>query len=91
MAKKLRGELFYLSANDLKTGEVVYYSNKSWSKDLNKAQVIRREDIEEYEQIADLNEKNCKIISPTFVELNNNGKIKKLRDLIRYKGITFSN
>ena len=91
MAKKLRGELFYLSANDLKTGEVVYYSNKSWSKDLNKAQVMRREDIEEYERIADLNEKTCKIISPIFVELNNHGKIKKLRDLIRYKGITFSN
>lgn len=91
MAKKLRGELFYLSANDLKSGEVVYYSNESWSKDLNKAQVIRREDIEEYERIADLYERACKIISPTFVELNNNGKIKKLRDLIRYKGITFSN
>ena len=91
MAKKLRGELFYLSANDLKTGEVVYYSDQSWSKDLNKAQVIRREDIEEYERIADLNEKTCKIISPIFVELNDDGKIKKLRDLIRYKGITFSN
>ena len=91
MAKKLRGELFYLSANDLKTGEVVYYSNESWSKDLNKAQVIRREDIEKYERIADLNEKTCKIISPIFVELNDDGKIKKLRDLIRYKGITFSN
>ena len=55
MAKKLRGELFYLSANDLKTGEVVYYSDKSWSKDLKKARVIRREEIEEFERIANLN------------------------------------
>ena len=91
MAKKLKGELFYLSANDLKTGAVVFYSNKSWSKDLDKAKVIKREEIEQYERIADLNEKDCKIISPTFVELNNDGKIKKLRDIIRYKGITFSN
>ena len=89
MAKKLKGELFYLSANDLKTGEVVYYSNKSWSKNLKEARVIRREEIEEFERIADLSEKNCKIISPIFVELSDDGKIKKLRDIIRYKGITF--
>ena len=40
MAKKLKGDLFYLSANDLKTGEVVYYANKSWSKNLKEARVI---------------------------------------------------
>ena len=89
MAKKLRGELFYLSANDLKSGEVVYYSNKSWSRNLKEARVIRRDEIEEFERIADLNEKKCKIISPIFVELSDDGKIKKLRDIIRYKGITF--
>ena len=89
MAKKLRGELFYLSANDLKSGEVVYYSNKSWSRNLKEARIIRRDEIEEFERIADLNEKKCKIISPMFVELSDDGKIKKLRDIIRYKGITF--
>jgi len=89
MAKKLKGELFYLSANDLKTGEVVFYSDKSWSNDLKKARVIKRNEIEEFERIADINEKNCKIISPIFVELNDDGKIKKLRDIIRHKGITF--
>ena len=52
--KKLKGELFYLSANDLKTGEVVYYSNKSWSKNLKEARVIRRDEIEEFERIADI-------------------------------------
>ena len=89
MAKKLKGELFYLSANDLKSGEVVYYSNKSWSRNLKEARIIRRDEIEEFERIADLNEKKCKIISPIFVELSDDGKIKKLRDIIRYKGITF--
>ena len=89
MAKKLKGELFYLSANDLKTGEVVYYSNKSWSRNLKEARIIRRDEIEEFERIADLNEKKCKIVSPIFVELSDDGKIKKLRDIIRYKGITF--
>ena len=89
MAKKLKGDLFYLSANDLKTGEVVYYANKSWSKNLKEARVIKREEIEEFERIAELNEKKCKIISPIFVELSDDGKIKKLRDIIRYKGITF--
>ena len=89
MAKKLRGELFYLSANDLKSGEVVYYSNKSWSRNLKEARIIRRDEIEEFERIADINEKKCKIISPIFVELSDDGKIKKLRDIIRYKGITF--
>jgi len=89
MVKKLRGELFYLSANDLKSGEVVYYSNKSWSRNLKEARIIRRDEIEEFERIADLNEKKCKIISPIFVELSDDGKIKKLRDIIRYKGITF--
>ena len=89
MAKKLKGELFYLSANDLKTGEVVFYSDKSWSNDLKKARVIKRNEIEEFERIAELNEKKCKIISPIFVELSDDGKIKKLRDIIRYKGITF--
>tara|TARA_B100000927_G_C16142411_1_gene339920 strand:+ start:88 stop:357 length:270 start_codon:yes stop_codon:yes gene_type:complete len=89
MAKKLRGELFYLSANDLKSGKVVYYSNKSWSRNLNEARIIKRDEIEEFERIANLNEKKCKIISPIFVELSDDGKIKKLRDIIRYKGITF--
>ena len=89
MVKKLRGELFYLSANDLKSGEVVYYSNKSWSRNLKKARIIRRDEIEKFERIADSNEKKCKIVSPIFVELSDDGKIKKLRDIIRYKGITF--
>ena len=89
MAKKLKGELFYLSANDLKSGKVVYYSNKSWSRNLNEARIIKRDEIEEFERIANLNEKKCKIISPIFVELSDDGKIKKLRDIIRYKGITF--
>ena len=37
MAKKLKGDSFFLSANDLKTGSVVYYDGKSWSSKIEKA------------------------------------------------------
>ena len=33
MAKKLKGDYFYLSANDLITGDVIYLGKKEWSKD----------------------------------------------------------
>ena len=89
MVKKLKGDSFFLSANDLKTGEVVYYDGNNWSKKLEKAKKFYRDEIEKYENIAKKFEKKCIIISPTFVELTNEGKIKKLRDIIRYKGLTF--
>ena len=37
MVKKLKGDSFFLSANDLKTGGVVYYDGNNWSKKLEKA------------------------------------------------------
>ena len=58
-------------------------------KKLEKAKKFYRDEIEKYENIAKKFEKKCIIISPTFVELTNEGKIKKLRDIIRYKGLTF--
>jgi hypothetical protein len=89
MAKKLKGNSFFLSANDLKTGSVVYYDGKSWSGTIEKAKKINRNQIEKYENIANKFENKCIIISPLFVELTNEGEIKKLRDIIRYKGLTF--
>ena len=53
------------------------------------SQKFYHDEIEKYENIAKKFEKKCIIISPTFVELTNEGKIKKLRDIIRYKGLTF--
>ena len=37
MAKKLKGDSFFLSANDLKTGSVVYYNGDDWSEKIYKA------------------------------------------------------
>ena len=89
MAKKLRGEEFYLSANDLTTGEVLYLTKNKWSTDFNKAIKIERNDIEKYEKIAINDEKKCLIIGHFFVELTEDGQIRKLRDKIRKNGLTF--
>jgi hypothetical protein len=89
MAKKLKGDSFFLSANDLKTGSVVYYNGDDWSEKVYKAKKINRSEIEEYENIAKKFENECIIISPLFVELNDDGTIKKLRDIIRKNGTTF--
>ena len=88
MAKKLKGDSFFLSANDLKTGSVVYFDGKNWSSKIEKAKKINRNQIEKYENIAKKFENKCIIISPLFVELTDEGKIKKLRDIIGYKGLT---
>lgn len=89
MAKKLKGDFFFLSVNDLKTGSVVYYNGDDWSEKIYKAKKINRSEVEEYENIAKKFEDECKIISPIFVELNDDGTIKKLRDIIRKNGTTF--
>ena len=89
MAKKLKGDSFFLSANDLKTGSVVYYNGNDWSEKIYKAKKINRSEVEEYENIAKKFEDECIIISPIFVELNDDGTIKKLRDIIRKNGTTF--
>ena len=89
MAKKLKGDSFFLSANDLKTGSVVYYNGDDWSEKIYKAKKINRSEVEEYENIAKKFEDECIIISPLFVELNDDGTIKKLRDIIRKNGTTF--
>ncbi len=90
MAKKLKGDYFYLSANDLITGDVVYLGKKEWSKDFDEAIKINRSEIDTYEKIALDDEKKCLVISPIFVELKDDGNIKKLRDKIRKDGITFN-
>ena len=88
MAKKIKGDLFLLSANDLKTGEVLFLSNNGWSPDSNKAVKIKKDDLEKFEQRSMEDEKKCIIISPIFVVLDESGKIKYLRDKIRDKGLT---
>ena len=46
------------------------------------------EEINKYEEISIKEEKKCIIISPKFVELDDAGNIKTLRDKIRSSGIT---
>ena len=89
MAKKLKGEEFYLSANDLISGDVVYLTKNNWSTDFNEAIKIKRNEIEKYEKIAIEDENNCLIIGPFFIELTEDGQIRKLRDKIRKDGLTF--
>ncbi len=89
MAKKLRGNFFFLTANNLRTGQVVYYTKTGWSSEIKKALKIKRDEIELYQSIGERFEKKCVIISPFFVELNDSGKIRTTRDLIRLTGITF--
>ena len=59
----LKGDFFYLTAKDLKTGSVVYYCNKKWSRQLSQAIKISREELDKYEKIAENYERNCHIIS----------------------------
>ena len=88
MGKKLDGDFFFLSANDLLTGNVVFFSNKGWSNDKSSAVKIKNSDLKKYEKISKAEEKNCKIVSPTFVAIDESGNIKMLRDKIRNEGVT---
>ena len=88
MVKKLQGETFLLSANELRSGKVVFFTSKGWSRSSNEAIKIKVEEINKYEEISIEEEKKCIIISPKFVELDDAGNIKTLRDKIRNSGLT---
>ena len=88
MAKKLKGEIFLLSANDLFSGNVVFYSKDGWSKSSEKALKININKLDSFDKIVEQDEKDCLIVSPVFVELDELGNIKKLRDKIRQNGLT---
>ena len=88
MVKKLQGETFLLSANELVSGKVVFFTSKGWSSSSSEAIKIKVGEIERYEEISIKEEKKCIIISPKFVELDEDGNIKTLRDKIRNSGIT---
>ena len=88
MVKKLRGETFLLSANELRSGKVVFFTSKGWSSSTDEAIKIKFDEINKYEEISIREEKKCIIVSPKFVELDDAGNIKNLRDKIRNSGIT---
>ena len=88
MAKKLRGDFFFLSANDLKDGDIVFYGEHGWTPQFDGAMKIPRNKNELYESKCKIYEDKCVIISPIFIEIDENGDILNLRDRIRIKGIT---
>ena len=88
MAKKLKGDFFFLSASDLKEGGIVFYGKNGWTSEFGKAIKIPRNKIEFYESKCKIYEDKCVIISPIFIEIDENGDILNLRDRIRIKGIT---
>lgn len=87
MKKKIKGDFFLYSANRLLDGKVVYFNKKGvWKENYKEAMIIKFSDIEKYETIVSNDEKGCLIIGPYLIELNKDGKIKKLREQIREKG-----
>ena len=88
MAKKLKGDFFFLSANNLKDGSVVFYSENGWTSKFEKAIRIPKNKIELFEGKCKVYEDKCIIISPTFIEIDKNGDVLSLRDKIRINGIT---
>ena len=90
MVKKLQGDTFLLSANELRSGKVVFFTSKGWSNSSADAIKIKVDEINKYEEFLIKEEKKCIIISPKFVELDDAGNIKTLRDKIRNSGITIN-
>ena len=66
----------------------MFFTSKGWSSYSSEAIKIKVDEIERYEEISIEEEKKCIIISPKFVELDDAGNIKTLRDKIRNSGIT---
>ena len=87
MRKKIRGNYFIFTGNNLKNGSVIYFSkDKKWTKNINEAAIVRRNELQKYEKLVSLDEKNCKVLNPYFFESNISGKTMSLREKIRAKG-----
>lgn len=88
MSKKLKGELFLYSGNRLVDGKVVYFLRKGcWVENSIKAKKIKLEEIIKLEKAVKSDEKDCLIIGPYLIEINDNGEILKLREKIRSQGL----
>ena len=66
----------------------VFYGKNGWTSEFDEAIKIPRNEIEFYEDKCKIYEDNCIIISPTFIEIDENGDVLNLRDKIRINGIT---
>ena len=45
MAKKLKGDFFFLSANDLKEGGMLFYGKNGWTSEFDEAIKIKNREI----------------------------------------------
>lgn len=88
MAKKLKANIFVYSANDLISGNVVFYSEqKGWVRNFIFAKRIMKEELDKFQERVSMDLKQNNVINPYLVELNDDGKISKLRERIRFKGL----
>ena len=88
MAKKLKANIFVYSANDLISGNVVFYSEqKGWVRNFIFAKRIMKEELDKFQEKVSMDLKQNNVINPYLVELNDDGKISKLRERIRFKGL----
>ena len=88
MAKKITGDFFIYSANNLKDGKVVYYGKmNNWVKDYKNALVFCKNKLNFYEGLVSIDEKKCLIVSPYIVETTKSGEILKHREKIRSQGL----
>ncbi len=87
MAKKIRGDYFIFTGNNLENGNVIYFSKKKkWTKNINQAVIVKKDELQKYEKLVSLDEKNCKVLNPYFFESNVKGEIISLREKIRLNG-----
>ncbi len=92
MTKKIKGNYFIFSANNLKDGRVVYLSvNDLWVKDPKNALIFTKENLKYFENKVSLHEKNCLVVGPYIVETNKDGSIIKRRERIRAEGLNIGN
>ena len=84
MVKKLTGDVFILSANNLFDGAVVYYCNENgWIKDYTKATIFKKQNLDE--MIIKISK--IDVINPYPIEVDEKGNIKKFREKIRSTGL----
>lgn len=91
LVKRITGDFFIFSANDLKNGEVVYLDeNKNWVHNSKSALIFSKEKLDYYEKLVNNDEKKCLIVGPYVVETTKSGQILKHREKIRAEGLKLS-
>ena len=64
-----------------------FSKKKKWTKNIDQAVIVKKDELQEYEKLVSIDEKDCKVLNPYFFESNVNGEIISLREKIRSKSI----